>query len=149
MFHDIICKSALHPSEKVLHKSCYRHYFVIRRVVILLNVPIYMKLFFLVIFILQFAFRSAQITIHELHMAKARMQQLPTDDEESVSSYTIDIPPNNKSQVELLQHLRKMANTFDLSPMIAVSDPPLKPIYTITSFMQGQNECVSANTLLC
>ena len=82
-------------------------------------------------------------------MAKARMQQLPTDDEESVSSYTIDIPPDNKSQVELLQHLRKMANTFDLSPMIAVSDPPLKPIYTITSFMQGQNECVSANTLLC
>ncbi|XP_033632720.1 uncharacterized protein LOC117294432 isoform X2 [Asterias rubens] len=69
--------------------------------------------------VIVFAFRSAQITIHELHMAKARMQQLPTDDEESVSSYTIDIPPNNKSQVELLQHLRKMANTFDLSPMIA------------------------------
>ncbi|XP_038046632.1 uncharacterized protein LOC119720847 [Patiria miniata] len=69
--------------------------------------------------VIVFAFQSAQTTVHELHMARARMLLIPaTDDEESVSSYTMDIPPDNRSQVELLEHLRKMGDSFDLTPMI-------------------------------
>ncbi|XP_022097760.1 uncharacterized protein LOC110983109 [Acanthaster planci] len=69
--------------------------------------------------VIVFAFQSAQTTIHELHMARARMLLIPTtDDEESVSSYTMDIRPDNRSQVELLEHLRKMGDSFDLNPMI-------------------------------